>query len=104
MLLMGHNGMSKNDEHIIFRPTSHSRNRREKSYHNYFVNTSRSEEHTSELQSQSNLHSFPTRRSSDLSCLRMYVVIIATPLRSMTLEVERTNVFGNVTNGTQWDE
>src|SRR5579859_5983016 len=26
----------------------------------------RSEEHTSELQSQSNLHSFPTRRSSDL--------------------------------------
>src|SRR5688572_28589588 len=27
---------------------------------------SRSEEHTSELQSQSNLHSFPTRRSSDL--------------------------------------
>src|SRR5580692_4730240 len=27
----------------------------------------RSEEHTSELQSQSNLHSFPTRRSSDLA-------------------------------------
>src|SRR5947207_970736 len=29
-------------------------------------NTSRSEEHTSELQSHSDLHSFPTRRSSDL--------------------------------------
>src|SRR5262252_3668661 len=28
---------------------------------------SRSEEHTSELQSHSDLHSFPTRRSSDLS-------------------------------------
>src|SRR5882672_9024551 len=27
----------------------------------------RSEEHTSELQSHSDLHSFPTRRSSDLS-------------------------------------
>src|SRR6266478_2567311 len=30
------------------------------------LNRWRSEEHTSELQSQSNLHSFPTRRSSDL--------------------------------------
>src|SRR6266853_41443 len=30
------------------------------------VSRARSEEHTSELQSQSNLHSFPTRRSSDL--------------------------------------
>src|SRR5476649_1574945 len=29
-------------------------------------NVSRSEEHTSELQSHSDLHSFPTRRSSDL--------------------------------------
>src|SRR5579875_3535193 len=29
----------------------------------------RSEEHTSELQSHSDLHSFPTRRSSDLSAL-----------------------------------
>src|SRR5882672_1670698 len=28
----------------------------------------RSEEHTSELQSHSDLHSFPTRRSSDLRC------------------------------------
>src|ERR671917_548524 len=28
----------------------------------------RSEEHTSELQSHRDLHSFPTRRSSDLSC------------------------------------
>src|SRR5476649_1365467 len=28
----------------------------------------RSEEHTSELQSHSDLHSFPTRRSSDLPC------------------------------------
>src|SRR5882672_6036663 len=31
---------------------------------------SRSEEHTSELQSHSDLHSFPTRRSSDLPHLR----------------------------------
>src|SRR5438132_267942 len=31
---------------------------------------SRSEEHTSELQSHSDLHSFPTRRSSDLNCAR----------------------------------
>src|SRR5882672_7024185 len=30
----------------------------------------RSEEHTSELQSHSDLHSFPTRRSSDLRCVR----------------------------------
>src|SRR5438034_1377768 len=30
------------------------------------VRSSRSEEHTSELQSHSDLHSFPTRRSSDL--------------------------------------
>src|SRR5215204_1691034 len=30
----------------------------------------RSEEHTSELQSHRDLHSFPTRRSSDLSSLR----------------------------------
>src|SRR5215204_2224178 len=30
--------------------------------------TERSEEHTSELQSHSDLHSFPTRRSSDLNC------------------------------------
>src|SRR5882672_8871703 len=30
------------------------------------TSTSRSEEHTSELQSHSDLHSFPTRRSSDL--------------------------------------
>src|SRR5476649_396815 len=29
-------------------------------------NPNRSEEHTSELQSHSDLHSFPTRRSSDL--------------------------------------
>src|SRR5476649_929304 len=30
------------------------------------LNRARSEEHTSELQSHSDLHSFPTRRSSDL--------------------------------------
>src|SRR5262252_1725444 len=30
----------------------------------------RSEEHTSELQSHRDLHSFPTRRSSDLCCCR----------------------------------
>src|SRR5215204_1276922 len=32
------------------------------------IRRSRSEEHTSELQSHRDLHSFPTRRSSDLSC------------------------------------
>src|SRR5882672_8132758 len=32
----------------------------------YLRGTQRSEEHTSELQSHSDLHSFPTRRSSDL--------------------------------------
>src|SRR5476649_2915383 len=31
--------------------------------------TTRSEEHTSELQSHSDLHSFPTRRSSDLAAV-----------------------------------
>src|SRR5476649_1627153 len=31
-----------------------------------FVEAARSEEHTSELQSHRDLHSFPTRRSSDL--------------------------------------
>src|SRR5476649_324817 len=31
-------------------------------------NYARSEEHTSELQSHRDLHSFPTRRSSDLEC------------------------------------
>src|SRR5882672_1841740 len=31
----------------------------------------RSEEHTSELQSHSDLHSFPTRRSSDLKIVRL---------------------------------
>src|SRR5438034_289052 len=34
----------------------------------------RSEEHTSELQSHSDLHSFPTRRSSDLGTLRAGVL------------------------------
>src|SRR4029453_7533316 len=33
-----------------------------------YVIEPRSEEHTSELQSHRDLHSFPTRRSSDLSC------------------------------------
>src|SRR5476649_2217738 len=33
------------------------------------IGLDRSEEHTSELQSHSDLHSFPTRRSSDLQCL-----------------------------------
>src|SRR5919202_101258 len=32
----------------------------------YDLSTNRSEEHTSELQSHRDLHSFPTRRSSDL--------------------------------------
>src|SRR5262252_8506574 len=34
--------------------------------------TARSEEHTSELQSHSDLHSFPTRRSSDLVWAKMH--------------------------------
>src|ERR671926_106700 len=33
---------------------------------NAYIAISRSEEHTSELQSHRDLHSFPTRRSSDL--------------------------------------
>src|SRR5215211_1362390 len=33
------------------------------------TSAARSEEHTSELQSHSDLHSFPTRRSSDLAVL-----------------------------------
>src|SRR5260221_385256 len=38
----------------------------------FFACWRRSEEHTSELQSHSDLHSFPTRRSSDLTgCLRI---------------------------------
>src|SRR5206468_3582723 len=36
----------------------------------------RSEEHTSELQSRSDLHSFPTRRSSDLRIAMVYVFIL----------------------------
>src|SRR5918997_955513 len=45
---------------------------------------SRSEEHTSELQSHSDLHSFPTRRSSDLAVERLdrLVVVSASPLRA----------------------
>src|SRR5215204_2325433 len=35
----------------------------------------RSEEHTSELQSHSDLHSFPTRRSSDLAVVRDEVLV-----------------------------
>src|SRR5882672_7337966 len=37
----------------------------------------RSEEHTSELQSHSDLHSFPTRRSSDLTLLNVNIPAIA---------------------------
>src|SRR4030095_10372057 len=37
---------------------------------NFFDEASRSEEHTSALQSHSDLHSFPTRRSSDLALTR----------------------------------
>src|SRR5476649_1510492 len=39
----------------------------------------RSEEHTSELQSHSDLHSFPTRRSSDLWYSRIAGEIAASP-------------------------
>src|SRR5579875_3624810 len=34
----------------------------------------RSEEHTSELQSHSDLHSFPTRRSSDLGNIQLFII------------------------------
>src|SRR5882672_4754765 len=40
---------------------------------------SRSEEHTSELQSHSDLHSFPTRRSSDLHGKRCQRACLACP-------------------------
>src|SRR6202049_4246950 len=36
--------------------------------------TARSEEHTSELQSHRDLHSFPTRRSSDLATLMLQII------------------------------
>src|SRR5476649_2168467 len=38
-----------------------------------FYRVFRSEEHTSELQSHSDLHSFPTRRSSDLPITRLRI-------------------------------
>src|SRR5476649_754844 len=60
---------------------THSRKLKERLNHNNdwlqfdgTLRTARSEEHTSELQSHRDLHSFPTRRSSDLfrfSCWRM---------------------------------
>src|SRR5260221_692320 len=52
-------------------------------------NRERSEEHTSELQSHRDLHSFPTRRSSDLfsstfsgRCMPMYLLTV----RPLTLQ------------------
>src|SRR5437588_631359 len=39
----------------------------------------RSEEHTSELQSHSDLHSFPTRRSSDLIAVEKATMIMGHP-------------------------
>src|SRR5260221_555929 len=42
-----------------------------------WLSTTRSEEHTSELQSHRDLHSFPTRRSSDLP-MRIRLVTEAT--------------------------
>src|SRR6476646_7702678 len=42
--------------------------------------TDRSEEHTSELQSHSDLHSFPTRRSSDLTAVRCAVRHLRSPV------------------------
>src|SRR5438034_1350012 len=47
----------------------------------------RSEEHTSELQSHSDLHSFPTLRSSDL-CTPV-VVSSETPRQSFTISCQR---------------
>src|SRR5947207_2183049 len=57
---------------------------------------SRSEEHTSELQSHSDLHSFPTRRSSDLirteSLTKYYGSVVA--IESLNLTVNRGEVYG----------
>src|SRR5579875_2610795 len=46
--------------------------------------SSRSEEHTSELQSHSDLHSFPTRRSSDLEQRSCDVYPLLHPLREFS--------------------
>src|SRR5947207_1571848 len=45
----------------------------------------RSEEHTSELQSHSDLHSFPTRRSSDLALAETLVELLP-PILEVVLE------------------
>src|SRR5215204_5014223 len=45
------------------------------------VTLARSEEHTSELQSHSDLHSFPTRRSSDLAAVGPGVHVHRSPYR-----------------------
>src|SRR5215211_5799703 len=45
----------------------------------------RSEEHTSELQSHSDLHSFPTRRSSDLNLADHLVVLLSEALEPEAL-------------------
>src|SRR5579875_3708309 len=50
------------------------------SWQKSFARPSRSEEHTSELQSHSDLHSFPTRRSSDLTVLLVAARIANRPL------------------------
>src|SRR5476649_2372710 len=55
--------------------------------------TNRSEEHTSELQSHRDLHSFPTRRSSDLLMRRPEWLVHpngATGLRGVTIVVGDT--------------
>src|SRR5476649_2475562 len=69
--------------------------------------STRSEEHTSELQSHRDLHSFPTRRSSDLETLKTFGAedgIVETYEKAMGDYVDasaRANSSLNLLNGSQ---
>src|SRR5260221_633456 len=52
--------------------------------------SSRSEEHTSELQSHRDLHSFPTRRSSDLRVRAIVGVLVVAPAPEARVVAEAT--------------
>src|SRR5476649_604167 len=65
--------LRKNDEVIVWKLDRLAR-------------STRSEEHTSELQSHRDLHSFPTRRSSDLIGRKTSTTRTGTPLRKSPKE------------------
>src|SRR4029453_7920480 len=52
----------------------------------------RSEEHTSELQSHSDLHAFPTRRSSDLVDYKVKLEVFEGPLDLLLYLIKRDEV------------